>query len=203
MRPRETAIADAAARAAKSNVANVRFTVGSVFDSGLPAGSFDVAVLCGVLGHIPDRDRALRHVTDLLKPGGIIAVRDMHKEADWWSGAHSEAVGRFNGLVAGLIRGGGGDPFIGGRLKRVLLDAGFVNVVAEPSYSRALSTTTSSVPFILGRVREPGFIDRIVANGDATREELGEIANEIELWSQSPDAMYAIAECVALGSKPL
>jgi ubiquinone/menaquinone biosynthesis C-methylase UbiE len=80
------AIEQAEQLAASAGCANVRFLVASVFDAPVPGASFDVAMFCGVLGHIPEPERALRHAHHLLKPGGLLAARDLAKQGDWAGG---------------------------------------------------------------------------------------------------------------------
>ena len=48
----------------------LEFRVGSVYDSGEPDGSFDIAVQNGVFHHLDDEDTAYRELHRVLKPGG-------------------------------------------------------------------------------------------------------------------------------------
>lgn len=89
--PREGLVLDARFEQAKQLAASVadarvRFFVASVYDAPLPQQHFDIALFCGVLGHIPDPELALRHAFNVLKPGGVIAVRELAKNGDWAGG---------------------------------------------------------------------------------------------------------------------
>ena len=56
---------------------NVTFHVGSVTELPFEDNSFDVAHCHAVLMHVPDTKAALAEVKRVLKPGGIIASREM------------------------------------------------------------------------------------------------------------------------------
>jgi SAM-dependent methyltransferase len=54
-------------------VPGVNYVVGDICDCPLPSGSFDLAVMSGVLHHLPTREvrhRSLKEALRLLKPGG-------------------------------------------------------------------------------------------------------------------------------------
>jgi ubiquinone/menaquinone biosynthesis C-methylase UbiE len=61
-------------RAAKVGTANVVATWGDARHIPFPAATFDAAFLVATLGEIPDRDRALRELHRVLKPGGRLVV---------------------------------------------------------------------------------------------------------------------------------
>jgi SAM-dependent methyltransferase len=61
-------------RAALVGKANVVATQGDARDLPFPAATFDAAFLVATLGEIPDRDRALRELHRVLKPGGRLVV---------------------------------------------------------------------------------------------------------------------------------
>jgi ubiquinone/menaquinone biosynthesis C-methylase UbiE len=61
-------------RAAEGGITNIVPTVGDAQDLPLPDATFDAAFLVATLGEIPDRDRALRELRRVLKPGGRLVV---------------------------------------------------------------------------------------------------------------------------------
>ena len=61
-------------RAALVGTTNVVATRGEAGDLPFPAATFDAAFLVATLGEIPDRDRALRELRRVLKPGGRLVV---------------------------------------------------------------------------------------------------------------------------------
>jgi len=67
-------VATARLRAAAYGADNVTFEVGPADEMQLPVGSFDAALARFSLMFFPDTGRGLRHLHDLLKPGGRIAA---------------------------------------------------------------------------------------------------------------------------------
>jgi SAM-dependent methyltransferase len=61
-------------RAAMVGTTNVAATQGDARDLPFPDGTFDAAFLVATLGEIPDRDRALRELHRVLKPGGRLVI---------------------------------------------------------------------------------------------------------------------------------
>jgi ubiquinone/menaquinone biosynthesis C-methylase UbiE len=65
-------------RAAAGGLRNVRTLEAAAGSGALPAGRYDAALLCFVLGEIPpDRRRpAIREIAQALQPGGMLAVAE-------------------------------------------------------------------------------------------------------------------------------
>lgn len=64
-------------RAASRCVLNIRPVLGDIASIPPGDGVFDRAVLVTVLGEIPDRAAALRHIFTALKPGGMLSVTEI------------------------------------------------------------------------------------------------------------------------------
>ena len=58
-----------ASRAKHSHIENVNITVGNIEEEDFPAGSFDAVICFGVFPHIDNKERALRNIGRVLKPG--------------------------------------------------------------------------------------------------------------------------------------
>jgi SAM-dependent methyltransferase len=196
------AIEQAKQLAASVADARVRFFVASVYDAPLPQQHFDIALFCGVLGHIPDPELALRHAFNVLKPGGVIAVRELAKNGDWAGGLHWETVEAVNQMHADDIAVSGGDPFIGRRMKSLLVAFGFERVDALPSFSPALSSVQAIGALFSRRLQEPDFVERVVKRGRHSADRLREMAGEIARWMNDDSSIVGISECTALGWKP-
>ena len=63
---------------------NLRYEEGSVYELPFPDGSFDVAYAHQVLQHLRQRDAALREMLRVVRPGGLVAIRDV----DWGTVAY-------------------------------------------------------------------------------------------------------------------
>lgn len=67
----------AAHNARESGLANTSFVVGSVYETGLPAHSFDLAYGRLILCHLQRPEDMIREMKRLLKPGGILACEEL------------------------------------------------------------------------------------------------------------------------------
>ena len=78
-------VVDAARAAAEAaGVAGVRFVTGDVYALDLPDASFDVVHAHQVLQHLTDPVAALVEMRRVLRPGGVLAVRDSDYGAFAW-----------------------------------------------------------------------------------------------------------------------
>src|SRR3712207_1758805 len=71
-----TQLERAQALAIERRVTNVRFEVADVYRLPFPDGSFDAAYANSLLQHLADPVAALREVHRVLRPGGVVGVRD-------------------------------------------------------------------------------------------------------------------------------
>jgi 2-polyprenyl-3-methyl-5-hydroxy-6-metoxy-1,4-benzoquinol methylase len=69
-------VAEAESHAAAQQAANVTFRAGDFRELDLAPGSFDVAHAHQVLQHLRDPVGALAAMGELVRPGGVVAVRD-------------------------------------------------------------------------------------------------------------------------------
>ena len=72
------------ARAATNDLANVRFTVGDVYDLPFAGRTFDVVHAHQVLQHLSDPVAALVEMRRVCRPDGVVAVRDSDYAAFTW-----------------------------------------------------------------------------------------------------------------------
>ena len=75
---RET-LAAARDEAAARGLVNLQYEEGSVYQLSFADASFDVAYAHQVFQHLRERDAALREMLRVVRPGGLVAVRDV----DW------------------------------------------------------------------------------------------------------------------------
>src|SRR5438128_4735025 len=112
---RET-LDDARRDAEARGVTNLHYEHGSVYELPFAAGAFDVAYAHQVLQHLRDRDAALAEMIRVVRPGGMVAVR----EVDWGSVAywpHDAWIDRFIEVHHRTWRKNGGEPQMGRQLR--------------------------------------------------------------------------------------
>ena len=74
--------AAAAEYAAEHDVTNLRFETGDVYALPFDDASFDVVFCSAVLGSVNKPDRVVQQMVRVLKPGGIIAMKEFDNAAD-------------------------------------------------------------------------------------------------------------------------
>jgi len=189
---------EAAVRSARESLQeleliNVEFAVGDAYALDFPDDSFDIVHAHQVLQHLSDPVAALREMTRVCKPGGIVAVRDADYSAMSWYPA-SEGLDRWMRLYLEVARSNGGEPDAGRHLLAWAHAAGLQ--VIEPSASvwcYATERTRSEWGQTWAvRVTESEFARQAVADGRADAAELEGLASAWRVWSQEPDGWFTI-----------
>jgi ubiquinone/menaquinone biosynthesis C-methylase UbiE len=108
-------------------VNNLTFREGDIFDLPFGDDSFDVVFSQTVLCHIPDPEKALAEIKRVLRPGGLVALRDAITA--------STVIWPDEPLVRDLVRvirlavqHSGGNPDVGRELGTLLRSGGFTDV---------------------------------------------------------------------------
>ena len=193
----------ARATAAAWEVRNAVFQVADATQLPFEDGSFDVVHLGGVLMHVPDTGRALEEVRRVLRPGGLVACRDLMPGSCF---AHPELgmMRRSFEVFEDLVAADEGHPQIARDMKLHLLRAGFVDVNVSASFETY--STPEELEFYHAIVRQ-WFLDGGV--GDAARqcgalspEMLTEIARLLEEWRREPGAVAGTAFGRATALRP-
>ena len=186
-------VVDAArAHADDCRLSNASFEVGSVYDLPWDDNSFDVVYAHQVLQHLSDPVRALKEARRVLRPGGIVAVRD----SDYETMVHAPvfpAIERWRDLYHQVATANGGEADAGRYLLSWVTEAGFTNIETTAS---ATAHTDHEGRTVWGemwavRVIESDFAKHAVDNGFATRDELREISAAFRQWAAQPDGFWA------------
>lgn len=72
-------------RAKKANLTNLTVILGDATQPQIPVFHFDVAILCTVLGEVPDRAALMQQIHRALKPGGLLHVTEMFGDPHYQS----------------------------------------------------------------------------------------------------------------------
>jgi SAM-dependent methyltransferase len=184
-------------------VVNVPFRPADVYALPFPAGAFDAAFAHTLLEHLRAPDAALGELRRVLRPGGVLGVRD----CDWGSTAFwppDEAMAQGAALYARVWALNGGQPDCGRQLRALLRGAGLTGVETTTSF-RWDGSEASSRDFgrlLAERLRLPNFAGAILAQGWARAAELEAIAAGCAAWSRHPDAFAAVVMVEACGVAP-
>lgn len=188
--------------AAQKNVDNARFRVADALDLPFADSSFDVAHLGGVLMHVADVEAALAEAMRVLKPGGLLACRDLMPESSF---AHPELgvmQSSFDAFID-LVAADGGHPSIARDIKGRLKQAGFTDV----RVSHAIETYDDAEELdIFSAIIRQWFLSDVVdaaqEYGLMTANMKLEIAKCLEQWRKHPAALAGVASCQALAIRP-
>ncbi|HEX5266676.1 MAG TPA: methyltransferase domain-containing protein [Acidimicrobiales bacterium] len=185
-------------------VPNAEFRAGDVYGLDLPDASFDVVHAHQVLQHLTDPVTALVEMRRVLRPGGILGVRDSDYGAFvWWPDVPE--LTRWTELYHQVTARNGADADAGRRLFGWVQRAGFVDVVAGSS------TWTFSDPESRAwwagswaeRVERSALADQAVAYGLADAAELSAIAAGWRRWAEAADGFFAVLHAEVLARCPV
>lgn len=199
----ESQVELARAAAAAGGHDNVTFHVGSVYELPFEDDYFDVAHCHAVLMHVPETQRALREVKRVLKPGGMVASREMISSCSFNEPMGETTREAWRTFIK-LLTANGGHPEMGKELKSCLLDAGFTDIEASASFDFYSSAT--DVAFLHAFICDWFFMPRVVKAatqfGLATQEQFDRWRVEMDEWKDSPGAVGGLAFGEGIGVKP-
>lgn len=193
----------AIATASHGEVANVTFETASAYSLPFADASFDVAYGHQVLQHLADPIAALREVNRVLRPGGLVAVR----EADYGTMAHHPRYPEITSwleLYHYVARANGGEPDAGRRLHQWVRGAGFKDLEVTSSvwtYSTATERTRWAELWAR-RIMLPHFADRAVELDLCEYMEIAALASGWRRWASEPDGWFAFIHGEVIGVKP-
>ena len=146
----------------------------------------------------------LGEIRRVLKPGGWLGVASVEYGGLVLAGPGSSMLRRSNAVREGLWQHSGADPFLGRELRRLVGEAGFVDVEAT---TKAFSYGTPALvrAFANGRGAECAddeYVAEAVAAGLATADELASMAKAWSAWGESPAAYAAFTWCRAVARRP-
>ncbi len=196
-------VAAARSRAVNRGVTNVAFEVGNIYDLPFPDSSFDAVFGHTVVQHLREPLRALREMRRVLTPGGVIGLRD-----DDWGSVIIEPLTSPLELAFSLYRRvwahNGGDPVFARKQRRMLREAGFVNVRASASLE-SLATPeeiAAGAAYMVEHNQQPAFVQVVLDEGWADQASLEATYADLRAWGRRDDALCVVVYCEAIGWKP-
>jgi SAM-dependent methyltransferase len=186
-------IARASALGQERGASNLTFATGDVYALDFPDASFDVVHAHQVLQHLTDPGAALREIRRVLRPGGLLAVRDSDYGAFVWT-PEDLRLDRWLELYHEITTRNGAEADAGRHLPAWVRAAGFDGIEVTSS------TWTFADPesrawwggLWADRVLLSAFADQAVAYGLSDREELESTAAAWRHWADEPDGLFLV-----------
>lgn len=181
---------------------NAVFHVADALDMPFEDEYFDVAHSYNLLVHVPDTAAVLAEVKRVLKPGGIIACREMICDSCF---THPDFGYLQRGweIFRDLLTADDGHPEMGKHLKAHLLEAGFADVRVNTSFNSYSSP--QDLDYFYTMVKEwflsPDMREAAIKYGAATQGLYDNIREAHEQWRAHPGALVGIAYGEALAWK--
>ena len=191
----------ARALAAERGVDNASFETGDVYALEYADESFDVVFANQLLQHLTDPPAALREFRRVLRPGGLVAVRD----ADYATMSpqpHFAEFDDWNRLYHQVARRNAAEPDAGRHLPDWLRAAGFPEyelhpnvVLLEGGDARIWGEAWSQ------RILHSGIAEQALEYGLADQAELERLSQGWLHWSEAEHPLYLFAQVAATAVK--
>ncbi|PWD52243.1 SAM-dependent methyltransferase [Serinibacter arcticus] len=179
--------------AAARGVSNTLFEPADVFDLPYGSASFDVVHAHQVLQHLDDPVAALREMRRVLRPGGVLAVRDVDYGGMRWF-PRLPGLDEWLDLYQQVARRNGGEPDAGPRLLSWVREAGFADTTATAStWCYADDDTRAWWAGVWSeRVRHSQFAEHALELGVADTAALDAVAEAWREWGAAEDGWFAM-----------
>ncbi|MYB76236.1 MAG: class I SAM-dependent methyltransferase [Chloroflexi bacterium] len=182
---------------------NAQFHVGDITDLPFEDGYFDVAHCHNVLMHVPDTQAVLTEVKRVLKPGGILACREMICESSFTHPDFGVIRNAWN-MFEDLLEADDGHPQMGKDLKTHIHKAGFGSIQVSASFD--IYSWPKNVAFIHALAQQwflsPEITEAAIKYGASTRELCDQISDAYDKWKDHPGAVCGVAFGEAIAGKP-
>lgn len=187
----------------RQGVDNLRFATGDVYALDLPDDHVDVVHAHQVLQHLTDPIRALRELSRVLKPDGLLAVRDSDYGTFTWAPADAR-LDRWLELYHQVTARNGAEADAGRHLLRWVRGAGFAVIeVTSSTWTFAEPDSRSWwCDLWADRIVASAFAEQAVRYGLADEAELADLSDGFRSWSRHDDGFFVLLHVEVLARRP-
>lgn len=172
---------------------SAHFEVMDLYELPIADDTYDIVHAHQVLQHVSDPVAALKEMRRVVKPGGIVAVRDADYAAMHWS-PHSPELDQWQAVYRQVAYDNDAEPDAGRWLLQWARQAGFTDVT--PGIGTWLFADDAGRNWWGGtwskRIVESSLAEQAVEMGYASAEELQKLSQAWTNWSQEPDGWFVV-----------
>jgi ubiquinone/menaquinone biosynthesis C-methylase UbiE len=185
-------------------VQNVRFETADLYELPFPDNSFDAVFISAVLGNLRKPISGVREAYRVLKPGGVIGVKEFDHGGDLLYPSEL-ALEKYAELYIRLRTEFGHDPHSGRKIGALLFQAGFEELKFSAVYESFTGVILHTFADLSAELLEQGWDDnwgdKYLTRGWATPDDLKEMADAWKRFADTPGAIFAAAWCEAVARK--
>jgi ubiquinone/menaquinone biosynthesis C-methylase UbiE len=185
------------------NVSNVRFEVADIYALPFEDSSFDAVFMSAVLGNLREPIRGLREAYRVLKPGGVIGVKEFDHGGDIVYPLEP-AMAKYDELYRRLRSEFGHSGEVGRTIGALLLEAGLSDLTMTASFE-ALSdpkVLNGAAQVFIGLLAE-GWSDAFTSRGWADEDDIQAMRDAWLRFAKFPGALFVAAWVEAVAFKAL
>lgn len=192
----------AEATKAHSGPENLTFLVGDLYHLQFDDDSFDVVHAHQVLQHLSDPVAALSEMRRVLRPTGLLAVRECDFAAMTWSPGDPR-LDRWMEIYHEVTGKNGAEADAGRHLVAWTRCAGLSNISVSGSMWTFADQETRRWwgELWAERVCASSFAEQAIAYGFSNERELAGIADAFRSWTTSPDGFFGVPNVEVIAAK--
>jgi ubiquinone/menaquinone biosynthesis C-methylase UbiE len=181
---------------------NVSFREGSIYELPFEDETFDAVFAHAVLYHLGDPAAALREMYRVLRPGGVVGIRDSDLGGDVRAPSN-DTLDRGFDLIHQVLRYNGGQSEFGREHRRMLREAGFERIVASASYDYfGVQEHTRGFSEYWCYFLDELHRELVLSEGWSTEDQIAVYLEAFRAWGRDPDAFFARCRCEGVGYRP-